>query len=156
MCAYIKVRKVVIPFHAMKTYRRIKLIAPFLLTLMWDGGKWSASCSGCFTPRESTSSTHWKGGRVGHSQPGCYGQDKIILLPPGINSQLPPCVNLLKPYLHTDFLTAQAKCHTSMSHLLPVLSHTGMELQILHVYWLLIIKNIKYVTFIIFLKLLRN
>ena len=101
MCAYIKVRKVVIPFHAMKTYRRIKLIAPFLLTLMWDGGKWSASCSGCFTPRESTSSTHWKGGRVGHSQPGCYGQDKIILLPPGINSQLPPCVNLLKPYLHT-------------------------------------------------------
>ena len=35
-----------------------------------------------------------------------------------------------------DFLTAQARCHTSM------------ELHILHVYWLLMIKNIKYVTYI--------
>lgn len=156
MCLHKGEKGKVIPVHAMKAYRGIKLIAPLLLTLMWDGGEWSTSCSGCFTPNESTSSTHWRGGWVGHSQPGCYGRDKIILLPPGINSQLPPCVNLLIPYLHTGFLTAQARCHTSMPCMLSVLSHTGMELHILHVSCLLMIKNITYFTFIIFLKLLRN
>jgi hypothetical protein len=35
------------------------------LTLALDGGKWSASCPGCFTPRERAPDTHWIGGWVG-------------------------------------------------------------------------------------------
>jgi len=33
--------------------------------LALGGGEWSASCTGCFTPRERASSTHWIGGWVG-------------------------------------------------------------------------------------------
>jgi hypothetical protein len=35
------------------------------LTSALDGGEWSASCPGCFTPRERASNTHWTGGWVG-------------------------------------------------------------------------------------------
>jgi hypothetical protein len=35
------------------------------LTLALDGGEWSASRSGRFTPRIRTSGTHWIGGWVG-------------------------------------------------------------------------------------------
>jgi hypothetical protein len=35
------------------------------LTLALDGGEWSASRSGRFTPREGASGTHWIGGWVG-------------------------------------------------------------------------------------------
>jgi len=34
------------------------------LTLALDGGKWSASVSGQFTPKVKAPSTHWIGGRV--------------------------------------------------------------------------------------------
>lgn len=116
MCLHKGEKGKVIPAHAMKAYRGIKLIAPLLLTLMWDEGEGSTSCSGCFTPRESTSSIQWKGRWVGHSQPGCYGQDKIILLPPGINYQLPSCVNLLKPYLHTVIFWQHRPGATPLCH----------------------------------------
>jgi hypothetical protein len=35
------------------------------LTSALDGGEWSTSCPGCFTPRERASGTHWIGGWVG-------------------------------------------------------------------------------------------
>jgi hypothetical protein len=35
------------------------------LKLALDGGEWSASCPGWFTPMERASSTHWIGGWVG-------------------------------------------------------------------------------------------
>jgi hypothetical protein len=36
------------------------------LTSALDGGEWSASCPGRFTPSETAPSTHWIGGWVGH------------------------------------------------------------------------------------------
>jgi len=35
------------------------------LTLALDGGEWSVSRSGCFTPRERDPGTRWLGGWVG-------------------------------------------------------------------------------------------
>jgi hypothetical protein len=35
------------------------------LTSALDGGEWSASSPGCFTPRETAPGTHWIGGWVG-------------------------------------------------------------------------------------------
>jgi hypothetical protein len=35
------------------------------LTSALDVGEWSASCLGCFTPRESVPNTNWIGGWVG-------------------------------------------------------------------------------------------
>jgi hypothetical protein len=35
------------------------------LTSALDGGEWSASCHGCFTPNERDHCTHWIGGSVG-------------------------------------------------------------------------------------------
>jgi hypothetical protein len=40
-------------------------MAPRILTLALDGGKWSASHHNCFTPREIAPSTHWIGDWVG-------------------------------------------------------------------------------------------
>jgi hypothetical protein len=37
----------------------------YSLTSTLDGGKWSASCHGRFTPRERTPGTHWIGGWLG-------------------------------------------------------------------------------------------
>jgi hypothetical protein len=35
------------------------------MTSALDGGEWSASCPGSFTPRERDPGTHWIGGWVG-------------------------------------------------------------------------------------------
>jgi hypothetical protein len=35
------------------------------LTSVLDGGEWSSSCPGHFTPRERAPGTHWIGGWVG-------------------------------------------------------------------------------------------
>jgi hypothetical protein len=51
--------------HAMKTYWGSGGIAPRILTLALNGGEWSASRFGRFTPRERTLATHWIGGWVG-------------------------------------------------------------------------------------------
>jgi hypothetical protein len=51
--------------HAMKTYRGSGGIAPYILDLVLDGGEWSASRPGRFTPRERSPSTHWIGGWMG-------------------------------------------------------------------------------------------
>jgi hypothetical protein len=40
-------------------------IAPLTLTSALDGGEWSASRPGRFTPKERASGTHWIGGWVG-------------------------------------------------------------------------------------------
>jgi len=40
-----------------------------LLTLAVDGGEWSSSCPGHFTPRERTHRTHWNWGWVGPRVP---------------------------------------------------------------------------------------
>jgi hypothetical protein len=51
--------------HAMKTYWGSGGIASRFLTSALDGGEWSVSLPGRFTPRERTADTHWIGGRVG-------------------------------------------------------------------------------------------
>jgi hypothetical protein len=39
--------------------------APLIVTSALDGGEWSASRPGSFTPTEKTLGTHWIGGWVG-------------------------------------------------------------------------------------------
>jgi hypothetical protein len=50
---------------AMKTYWGSGGIAPRILTSALDGGEWSASSPGRFTPREGAPLTHRLGGLVG-------------------------------------------------------------------------------------------
>jgi hypothetical protein len=51
--------------EAMKAYWGSGSIAPHILTTALDGGEWSASRPGRFTPREEDPVTHWIGGWVG-------------------------------------------------------------------------------------------
>jgi hypothetical protein len=51
--------------HPMKTYSGSGGIAPRILTSALDGGEWSASRPGRFTPRGITARTHWVWGWVG-------------------------------------------------------------------------------------------
>jgi hypothetical protein len=54
-----------IEHHAMKAYWGSEGKLHALLTSALDGGEWSASRTGRFTPRERAPGTHWIGGRVG-------------------------------------------------------------------------------------------
>jgi hypothetical protein len=49
----------------MKAYWGSVCISPRVLNLGTDGGEWSASRLGRFTPREEAPGTHWIGGWVG-------------------------------------------------------------------------------------------
>jgi hypothetical protein len=49
----------------MKAYGGSEGIAPCILNLGTDGGEWSASRPGRFTPRERDPGTHWIGDWVG-------------------------------------------------------------------------------------------
>jgi hypothetical protein len=49
----------------MKTYGGSGVIALPFLTSTLDGGEWSASHPGRFTPRKRAPGTHWIGGWVG-------------------------------------------------------------------------------------------
>jgi hypothetical protein len=49
----------------MKTYGGVKLIVLSLLTSALDGGEWSASRLGFFTPAEIAPGAYWIGGWVG-------------------------------------------------------------------------------------------
>jgi hypothetical protein len=51
--------------HAMKTYWRSAVWLHAFLTSALDGGEWSASRQGHFTPREKAPGTPWTGGWVG-------------------------------------------------------------------------------------------
>jgi hypothetical protein len=51
----------------MKAYGGVDLYLHAFLTSAVDGGEWSASRPGCFTPRERAPGTHWIGGWVGSS-----------------------------------------------------------------------------------------
>jgi len=52
--------------HAMKTYWGMEVKLHTFLTVALEGGEWSASRPGRFTPRERVPSTHWIGGWVSH------------------------------------------------------------------------------------------
>jgi hypothetical protein len=49
----------------MKAYGGVAVQIHIFLTSELVGGKWSASCPSCFTPRERAPSSHWIGGWVG-------------------------------------------------------------------------------------------
>jgi hypothetical protein len=49
----------------MKAYWGVKVRLHAFLTSELDGGEWSASRRGLFTPRERALGTHWIGGWVG-------------------------------------------------------------------------------------------
>jgi hypothetical protein len=51
--------------HAMEAYWRVDVWLHTFLTLALDGGEWSASHPGCFTPRERDPGTNWIGGWLG-------------------------------------------------------------------------------------------
>jgi hypothetical protein len=46
-------------YHAMKAYWGSGRIAPPFITSVLDGGEWSASCNGRFTPGERAPGTDW-------------------------------------------------------------------------------------------------
>jgi hypothetical protein len=50
--------------HAMKAYWGVEDSSTYYLTSALDGGDWSASRPGRFTPRERAPGTHWIGGWV--------------------------------------------------------------------------------------------
>jgi hypothetical protein len=50
--------------HAVKTYWEVEVYIHTFLTSSLDGGEWSASRPGRFTPREKAPGTHWTGGSV--------------------------------------------------------------------------------------------
>jgi hypothetical protein len=49
-------------YHAMKTNQVMEVKRHALLTWALDGGEWSASRPGRFTPRERAPGIHWIGG----------------------------------------------------------------------------------------------
>jgi hypothetical protein len=51
--------------HAMKAYWGVEVYIHEFLTSALDGGEWSGSRPGRFTPRERAPGTHWIGGWVG-------------------------------------------------------------------------------------------
>jgi hypothetical protein len=51
--------------HAMKAYWEWRYSSTYSLTSALDGGEWSTSRPGRFTPRERAPGTHWIGGWVG-------------------------------------------------------------------------------------------
>jgi hypothetical protein len=54
-----------VPEHAMRAYERVIVYPQSLLPSPKDGGRWSASRPGYFTPWEEIPNTHWIGGWVG-------------------------------------------------------------------------------------------
>jgi hypothetical protein len=61
----VKLSLCLIKRHAMKAYWRVDVWLHAFLTSTLDGGEWSASLPGRFSPRESAAGTHWIGGWVG-------------------------------------------------------------------------------------------
>jgi hypothetical protein len=59
--------------HAMEVYWGRGIIASCIL----HGDEWSASCLGCFTPRERAPGTQWIGGGP-QRWSGCSGEEKIL------------------------------------------------------------------------------
>jgi hypothetical protein len=65
-----------VPLHAMEALGRTGNTAPTPPAL--EGGEWSASCPGRFTPRERTLGTHCKGSWMGPRAGWRRGQRKIL------------------------------------------------------------------------------
>jgi hypothetical protein len=60
------------------------------LTSALDGGEWSASCPGSFTPRERAPGTHWIGGWVGPRAVLCKRRWREKFTAPAGNRKLEP------------------------------------------------------------------
>jgi hypothetical protein len=58
----VKLSLYLIKHHAMKTYWGVEVYLHVFSTSALDGGEWSASHPGHFTPRERAPGTHWIGG----------------------------------------------------------------------------------------------
>jgi hypothetical protein len=63
-CKKIKVKLslILIKHHAKKIYGVVEILFHSFLTLVLDGGEWSASCPSCLTPGERASGIHTTGG----------------------------------------------------------------------------------------------
>jgi hypothetical protein len=76
--------------HHKGVLRKRRYSSTHSLTSALDGGEWSASCPGRFTPRERAPGTHWIGGWVGpQSRSGRGGEEKNSQPPPGIEPYNP-------------------------------------------------------------------
>jgi hypothetical protein len=58
-------RNILTQHHTMKAYWEWRYSSAHSLTSALDGGEWSASRPGCFTPRERAPDIHWIGDWVG-------------------------------------------------------------------------------------------
>jgi hypothetical protein len=88
------------------------------LTLALNGGEWSASCPGCFTPRERAPGTHWIGGWVG---------PRAILDMVVKRKILCPCQEL-NP--RTQIVQPVAQCYTYLA--ITALKHLAVDEVTLH------------------------
>jgi hypothetical protein len=89
------------------------------LALALDGGEWSASCPGHFTPRERSPGTHWIGGWVGPRA----GLDAVV------KRKIPYPLPGLKPLIIQP--VAQC-CTTDLSWLPPVKNYDVVINLVLH------------------------
>jgi len=81
----------------MKTYWGVKVLLHAPLNSALDGGEWSVSRPGRFTPRERDPGTHWKGGWVG---PGIILDMVVKRKIPSPCQELNPGTPLIQPLVH--------------------------------------------------------
>jgi hypothetical protein len=84
----------------MKTYWGVRVYLHAFLTLALDGGEWSASRHGRFTPGERAHGTHWIGGWVGPTAGlDAVAKRKILSLSPSLPARTQALYRKSKPML---------------------------------------------------------
>jgi hypothetical protein len=93
-----------------------RYISTHSLTSALDGGEWSASRPGRFTPKERTPGTHWKGGWVGpRAVLDAVVKRKILSLRRESNPRTP----IVQPVAqhHTDWAVTAPGTHNALSEI---------------------------------------
>jgi hypothetical protein len=112
------------PLHE-DVLREWRYISTHSLTLALDGGKWSASCPCCFTPRERAPHTHWIGGWV----------DPRAILDMVIKRKIPsPPPQESNP--RTPIIQSVAYCLLKYMFMIYIYTHTHLVIILTHLcYW---------------------